>query len=125
MSTIDIKETMKTPAIKGDSLEGTLSIKGKSLPENARVFYEPLMVWFTEFTHSHPNVIQVDLDIEYYNTSSSSIIFKILDSLKKISTESKMTINWHYEEDDLEMEEIGLDFQKILGPFFVLRSKKN
>ena len=125
MSTIDIKESIKTPAIKGDSIEGTLSIKGKSLPEDARVFYEPLMIWFNEFTKSHPNEINVDLDIEYYNTSSSSILFKILDSLKKLSSESKMTINWHFEEDDIEMEEIGVDFQNILGDVFILKPKKN
>ena len=125
MSKIDIVETTKTPRILGDSEKGTLSISGKSLPENARLFYEPLMEWFEDLKKVQPEEIKVDLDIEYYNTSTSSIIFKMLDMLKKLSSKSKMVISWRFEEDDLEMEEVGQDFQKVLGDIFILSPKKS
>lgn len=125
MSILEIGKTSKTPELSGDSVLGTLSISGKSLPENARLFYEPLMKWMEELKVNQPNSISIDLDLEYYNTSSSSILFKVLDSLKKLSSTSKMTITWHFEEDDLEMEEIGQDFKKIMGDIFVLKAKKN
>lgn len=125
MSKIDIKKTTKTPRIIGDTALGNLSISGKSLPENAREFYEPLMLWFSELEKDHPENITIDLDYEYYNTSSSSILFKVLDSLRKLSSKSNMKVTWHYEEDDLEMEEIGQDFQNVMGDIFILKPKAN
>ena len=125
MSIINIEETSKTPKIIANAALGTLSIKGKSYPENTRVFYEPLVKWLVDFSTAHPKVITVDLEIEYYNTSTSSILFKILDALKKISASSEMTITWHYAKDDIEMEEIGQDFQNILGDILTLNPVEN
>jgi hypothetical protein len=124
MPKIDIEETSKTPRILGDTDQGTLLIRGKSLPENARQFFKPTLQWLEKLNEKHPNQITIDIDLEYYNTSSSSILFRILDNLRQLGESVTMLITWHYEEDDIEMEEVGLDFQEIIGDIVVLKPKK-
>ena len=124
MNSYSVKNTSKTPAIEGDLAKGTLSISGKSLPEDAREFYEPLLVWLEALTNSDAVSFKIELDIEYYNTSSSSILLEILKQLAKLNLTKDVQIIWYYEEDDIEMEEIGLDYQRMIGEFIILKAKK-
>lgn len=118
-----IEETEKTPIINGDISKGTFSIKGKSLPENAREFYNPILDWLKDFYKSSSPTIQVDIDLEYFNTASSGVIFKILREIQKMASSRKVNIYWHYEEDDIEIEEVGLEFQSALGEIIELKER--
>lgn len=115
--------TDKTPEIKGNIQEGTLRIVGKSLPENAQLFFTSFKEWLGEFYKSKTTSIKVDFDLEYYNTSSSSMIIDILKNLKELQNSKSIEIKWLYEEDDLEMREIGEDFQDIIGEIVLLIPK--
>ncbi|MEO9533985.1 MAG: DUF1987 domain-containing protein [Crocinitomicaceae bacterium] len=125
MNVIDIKETSKSLKVYGNMAEGTLLLSGKSLPENAREFFTPVLEWIDKLSASAPQKFQVDLEIEYYNTSTSSIIYKILNKLKQESKNREVQIIWHFEEDDLEMEEVGIDLQEIIGTIMTLKPKKS
>ena len=125
MNIIEIKETSKSLKVYGNIAEGTLLLSGKSLPENAREFFTPVLEWIDTLSASVPQKFQVDLDIEYYNTSTSSIIYKILNKLKQESKNREVQIVWHFEEDDLEMEEVGIDLQEIIGAIMTLKPKKS
>ncbi len=118
-----IDETEKTPIINGDISKGTFSIKGKSLPENAREFYNPVLDWLKDFYQSPSSKIQVDIDLEYFNTASSGVIFKILREIQKMASTREVKIYWHYEEDDIEIEEVGLEFQSALGDIVELKER--
>ena len=59
----------------------------------------------------------MNIQLEYFNTSSSKCI---LDDFKKLETLSgtSITINWYYEEDDEDMLEAGEDYQALVDiPF--------
>ena len=61
----------------------------------------------------------MDIQLEYFNTSSSKCILDVFKKLEAINAgSSEVTINWYYEEDDEDMLEAGEDYQAIISvPF--------
>lgn len=123
MNEFDVAATHKTPEIKGNIEAGKLAIKGKSIPEDARDFYLPFRNWLLEFVKTEAERIEVDVDLEYFNTSSSSIILDVFKHLRKTSEVKQVAIKWIYEEDDMEMEEVGEDYKLMIGDIITLESK--
>jgi hypothetical protein len=80
-----IKETSKTPMISLDHLSGELILSGKSLPENASRIYEPVLNWVNRYIMNAKPVTNLRLKLEYFNTSSSLWISKILKTLTRIN----------------------------------------
>ena len=119
MEKFSIDGTPKTPSISFDLASGVLEIKGRSIPENSIEFYKPLVDSLEKYAGSPKPATNVNIQLEYFNTSSSKCIldvFKKLESIHKGG--SAVTINWHYEEDDEDMLEAGEDYQAIISvPF--------
>lgn len=110
MDDLIIQSTTSTPEIDF-TRSGKLSIKGKSLPEDPRKFYEPIFKWAESFS---TDVVEIDVKLEYVNTSSSKRIIellKIIDCNKEIR---KIDMNWYYEIDDPDMLEFGEIIQRTL-----------
>ena len=124
MSQILIKATDKTPKIEGDIQNGTLRITGKSLPENPRDFYKPFSDWLIKFYETPANDVKVVLDIEYFNTSTSNLLVELLKQLSKMNETKNVKVIWRYEEDDLDMEDVGNDFKIMVGDIVNLEPKK-
>ena len=118
-----IEATHKTPEIKGNIEAGKLSIKGKSIPEDARDFYLPFRDWLLDFVKTEAQRIEVDVDLEYFNTSSSSIFLDVFKHLRKTSEDKPVAITWIFEEEDMEMEEVGEDYKLMIGDIITLKSK--
>ena len=119
MEKYEIDGTPKTPTILFDINGGVLDIKGRSIPENSIEFYKPLVDALDRYAVSTKPVTIVNIQLEYFNTSSSKCILDIFKKLESIhKSGSGVTINWHYEEDDEDMLEAGEDYQAIIGiPF--------
>ncbi len=120
METLNIEGTAKTPTIKFDPSKGVVELKGRSIPENSIEFYKPLIDWLEKYSQSPQSNTIVNIQLEYFNTSSSKCIldvFKKLETINKAGN-SAVVINWHYEEDDEDMSEAGEDYQAIINvPF--------
>lgn len=117
---ITIEGSPKTPTINFDGESGVLEIKGRSIPENAIEFYKPLIDWLTNYADNPQAQTKVNVQLEYFNTSSSKCILDVFKKLESIqnSKASSISINWHYEEDDEDMLEAGEDYQAIINiPF--------
>ncbi len=116
MEDIRIQGTPKTPTVNFISSEGLLEIKGRSIPENSIEFYKPLIDWIESYAQQPNDSSNVNIQLEYFNTSSSKCI---LDLFKKLEAINKsITINWYYEEDDEDMLEAGEDYEAIINiPF--------
>ena len=119
METIIREETLKTPFIKFDSDKGVIEIKGRSIPENSIEFYKPLIDWLDKYAHQPTGKTNVNIKLEYFNTSSSKCILDIFRKLELLHKKgNEVEINWYYEEDDEDMFEAGEDYQSILNiPF--------
>jgi hypothetical protein len=120
METLNIEGTAKTPTIKFDPSKGVVELRGRSIPENSIEFYKPLIDWLEKYSQAPQNNTVVNIQLEYFNTSSSKCIldvFKKLEAINKAGN-SSVVINWHYEEDDEDMSEAGEDYQAIINvPF--------
>jgi hypothetical protein len=120
METLKIEGTAKTPTINADPQGGVVEIKGRSIPENSIEFYKPLMDWLDKYGFSPKAQTEVNIQLEYFNTSSSKCILDVFKKLENInkSGSSQVQINWHFEEDDEDMSEAGEDYQAIINvPF--------
>ncbi len=115
MNPIIIESTPKTPSVNFNAENGVLEIKGRSIPENSIEFYKPLVEWIEQYGISPQPKTIVNVQLEYFNTSSSKCILDVFKRLEAIVNNGhEVIINWHYEEDDEDMLEAGEDYQSII-----------
>lgn len=105
-----IERTAKTPEVRFDIASGELLLTGKSIPENSIKFYEPLLLWLEDYINTPQQTTDLQLKLEYFNTSSTLWIAKIIRTLSKISLEnSVLFIHLYFDEEDfgsLEEDEL-------------------
>jgi hypothetical protein len=115
MEPILIEGTPKTPSVKFDPEKGVIEIKGRSIPENSIEFYKPLVDWLEFYSKNPLQKTLVNVQLEYFNTSSSKCILDVFKKLEAIhKANHDVTINWFYEEDDEDMLEAGEDYESII-----------
>ena len=115
MEPIIIEGTPKTPTVEFNADEGRIEIKGRSIPENSVEFYNPLIAWLEEYRKNPKEETVVNIQLEYFNTSSSKCILDVFKKLESLAKDGhKITVNWYYEEDDEDMLEAGEDYQSII-----------
>ncbi len=128
MEPISIKGTPKTPDVNFDLEAGLVEIKGRSIPENSIEFYKPLVDWLEAYKEKPQSKTIVNIQLEYFNTSSSKCILDVFKKLEEIYVqldEDGVVINWYYEEDDEDMYEAGEDYQTILKiPFTMIEMEE-
>lgn len=123
MENIKIEGTPKTPAVLFEAEKGLLEIKGRSIPENSIEFYKPLMDWIEAYAKSANSNTTVNVQLEYFNTSSSKCILDLFKKLEAINQE--IVVNWYYEEDDEDMLEAGEDYDAIINiPFRMIETEE-
>ena len=127
MRALHVKETPTTPEINLDPETGTFEMIGKSLPTNSIEFYGPVFDWANEFFYSSdaPFNMILDFKLDYYNTSSSKQIAKLFRIIENSPTSENITINWFYDEDDIDMLESGERFGKLLNIDFEFSVNKD
>lgn len=126
METIIREGTPKTPYVRLDGENGLVEIKGRSIPENSVEFYKPIIDWLEKFGDEPAEETGVNIQLEYFNTSSSKCILDIFKRLELIHKKgNKVEINWYYEEDDEDMFEAGEDYQSIINiPFKMIEMEE-
>ena len=122
MNDFFVEETHRTPRIEGSVQKGTLSISGKSLPEDAKDFYLPFKEWLIKFFESPSPKLSVIIELEYFNTATSKVLVDMMINFEKLRDQKEIEVVWIYDEDDLEMQEVGGDFKLLLGDLITLRA---
>ena len=113
MENFIIKETKYTPEVNFNTQEGILNIKGNSYPENTLEFYDPILKLLENFfKKTKREKIELNIEIVYFNSSSSRVFFEIFDLIEDFSDKLGFTINWIYESDNEGILEIGEDFRE-------------
>jgi hypothetical protein len=85
MDKLIVAGTPKTPGIDFDYMTGDLTLTGKSIPENAAKIYEPALKWVQEYVLVAKPVTNFRLNLEYFNSSSTLWISKIVKTLCSIN----------------------------------------
>ena len=116
MSSIHLTGTSKTPEIQFHTEPLSMSISGRSIPENSIEFYQPLLDWVEQNLQDGGTAIDISIRLEYFNTSSSKCIMDLLKRVEK--SQNDATVLWYYEEEDEDMLEAGEDYNAIIDiPF--------
>ena len=108
MEDLLIQRTESTPQIDFKK-SGQLSIKGRSLPEDPKRFYNTLFKWAEELSAEQ---VQLNVKLEYVNTSSSKKILELIKAVDRNKKIRHLNLNWFYETDDDDMLEFGEMIEK-------------
>lgn len=122
MDNITIDGTPKTPKVDFSAENGVLELSGRSIPENSIDFYSQLLNWIDNYASAPKGTTEMNMKLEYFNTSSSKCIldvFKKLENIKKSGNE--VVVNWFYEADDEDMLEAGEDYDAIIDIPFTMK----
>lgn len=114
MERLFIQETKYSPRVDLNP-DGKISIIGKSLLEDPFDFYNPILTWAQNF---NSETLEVEIKLEYLNTSSSKQLFSILLGIQDNSNIQQTTIKWFYEEDDEDGLELGKEFESQMNLHF-------
>jgi hypothetical protein len=114
-----VEKSYSTPKIELISRTGALKIEGRSIPENPSAIYEPIVDWLNEYFKNPVATTVIDFKLDYINSGSSKSILSILKLLKNYSDKGiKIMVNWHFEEDDESIRDLGKHYQSLLNmPF--------
>lgn len=123
MDIFTIKATQSTPYIYFDPNIAVLDIKGRSIPENSVAFYKPLFDALDNYVKSPAKSINVLIQLEYYNSSSSVCILNLLKKLEALKDKpDSVAIEWYYEEEDEDTLAAGNNFRNMIQlPIKVIR----
>lgn len=122
-SELKIEATEDTPGVILDAGSGVFKISGRSLPEDAFWFYNPILEWLTDYIKEPLPITEFHFNLEYFNTASAKQIFKISNLLCELSKTNTVKVLWHYDEGDRDMFSSGGRFSKLCGmPFDLVKN---
>ena len=120
MKSLLVDSTPKTPQIDLNHCTGELIISGKSIPENSATLYLQVLNWVDEYIKSPRHTTNLRLNLEYFNTSSSIWIGKIVRALCSINdTANTLFIHLYFDIEEFETMDIE-DLKDALNPFIGL-----
>ena len=116
MEKLFIKETLNSPRVILDPGKKRYEISGKSFPENARAFYQPVIDWLKNVSQSPPEKIRISFMFDYISSSSVISIKQVLARVKALNdTGAKIDVLWHYDPSDPDIKETGEEYEKVVG----------
>lgn len=115
MEALIIPEQDDTPQIHLDKESGKFEFHGKSLPEDVSTFYAPVFDWIERYSEDANDTSVFVFKMTYFNTASSKIILDILMRLEEMKEAGiDVSVEWHYEEEDEDMQEAGEEYSEIV-----------
>lgn len=105
------------PDIDFDAETGICIIEGESFMEDTHEFFDPIFDWISKYKESiYFEQINMQINLSYYNTSSSKLLSELLLFLLQIKNEGKnVRIQWFYSLDNTEMEDDIYDLSTETG----------
>ena len=115
MKSLSIKGTQETPDVTFDKESGVFSISGKSLPEDVKEFYYPIIDWVAEYAKVPNQKTNLKVKMDYFNTASSKMILEIFEKFKEMHDKGfGVVVDWYYQDDDEDMQDAGEDYADIV-----------
>lgn len=111
MESINIEGSSTTLHIVLDAYNGEFLFQGRSIPENASQFYQPILDWLDNYAKNPNEETIFVFKIEYLNTPSSKYVLGIFSKLENIHNSS---VRWFFEESDEDIEEMGQEYSELV-----------
>ncbi len=107
-------QTKNSPEITLDP-EGFIRIKGRSILENATDFYKPVIEWIEEYVRKPVALTCIDIHLEYFNSATAKVLITLIQRASAVTfRNSKLKVNWYYEEGDEDILERGEYIESVL-----------
>ena len=110
MNALIIEDTIQTPRVCFDPENNIFEITNKSLPEDADLFYKPILEWLESYVDQPNEQTHFSFKLDYFNTSSARNISTIIKILDAMSRKHKVKIFWHYRQIDEDMQSMGEEY---------------
>ena len=117
-----IEGTDDTPEIVLDKENNIFKFSGKSLPEDVKEFYLPIVEWLEDYSNNPNEKTKVVFKMEYFNSASSKRIVDILSKFEEMKARGfDVSVDWYYQDDDEDMQDAGEAFASIVElPFSMI-----
>jgi len=109
------EQTDSLPFIEFNPINGTLLVKGKSIPEDPLKAYNKLMSLIEAYIENPATETSIEFEIEYINTSSVKWLFHILEKIEKIYVMKRHPVTFKFWYCDENVYEIGKYFKTNLA----------
>lgn len=112
---MEIFGTGSIPYYKSDFKNGIITIKGISIDDDVKDFFTSVLNDLKVNLSECKKNIKLEIDLVYFNTRTSRYLMDIFNLCRDITTLNgySVSVDWYYEEDDLDMQETGIDYQNI------------
>jgi hypothetical protein len=117
LKSLFIEPTVKSPQIDFNQLTGELIFSGRSIPENAAELYDSVYKWVLDYAKNPRHTTNLRFNLEYFNTSSSIWLAKIVKALCSIKdSEYTLLIHLYFNIEEFDSMELE-DIKDALSPF--------
>lgn len=115
MTDIYIPATSDTPEIDFKFSNNTLSMSGEAYPENGVEFFRPILRQLQSHLKSlNGDTVEFNFQLTYFNSVSTKIFYSMFELLNEYAKAHPncVLLNWHHDEDDDTILELGQDIQE-------------
>jgi hypothetical protein len=110
---IEIERGDIYPDVILDKENGIFEIRGISLPENGKDFYQPVLDFLNEYSQEPQDLTHFVFNLRFFNISSSKMFMFILYKLKEMHDSGhSVLVTWCYDDEDIF--EAGKDFEHMV-----------
>ena len=103
------------PEVKFDPQNDTFEISGKSMPEDVKQFFDPIIDWLEKYAENPIDQTTISVNLNYFNSSTARKMVEVFSVLEEIIDSGKKAgIIWQYNANDELMKERGEEYQMIL-----------
>ncbi|MBI9066513.1 MAG: DUF1987 domain-containing protein [Salinivirgaceae bacterium] len=96
--------TSTTLKVSLDKEANHFEFSGKSRPENAVSFFEPIFEWFDDYCKFPNNETIIIFKLDYFNSSSAKVLLRFLVKLEEFKKSGHtIEIHWYYLYNDEDM----------------------
>jgi hypothetical protein len=121
MRKLIIDQTVNSPKVFLDPENKIYEISGESRPPDVREFYDQILLWMDDFsmelikTDNRSEPVFFKFNFGYFNSSSGKLILDICKVLARLKAKGmNVKVNWHYEKEDVDMREVGMEISRIV-----------
>lgn len=117
-----LEPTLSSPMVQTDWDAGILRMKGESYPENSFELYSSIQTWLEGFLEAGAQPLQLELELNYLNTSSVRAMIDLFDQLQAAADAGRqVSVNWYHDPRNPRAAELGEEFREDYSfPFAIL-----
>lgn len=127
MKPLEITPTFSTPSAKLNAETGTIQFEGRSIPEDAEVFYSPVLSWLEEYYKKPAPFTTLSFRLDYVNSGSSKYLLELFRIVgRNYRAGHECLVTWYYEEEDEALQDLGDHYRttiKIPFEFKVIKEE--